>query len=148
MELKDAIEISRIISKAPEERIPMILSVLEKADVTIGGMEELDEWRAFKDMNAIVDLDEFMAALEEKFSSRLDGGRYKIPTGDFGDFCKEHKLKPTPVRRWLAKKGIIETSKDGEKTNYTVPTTIDGKHLRCVLVNQDWRQRRIQEEGR
>ena len=29
MELKDAIEIARIISKTSEERLPMILSVLE-----------------------------------------------------------------------------------------------------------------------
>ena len=47
MELKDAIEISRILSKAPEERIPMILSVLEKAEVSIEGLEELEEWKAY-----------------------------------------------------------------------------------------------------
>lgn len=139
MELKDAIEISRIISKAPEERLPMILSVLEKADVTINGIEELEEWKTYHEMNAIVDFDEFMTALMERFSDRMDGERYKIPTSDFGEFCHDQKLKPTPVRRWLAKKGVIETSKDGDKTNYTVPTTIDGKRLRCIIVKRDWR---------
>ena len=138
MELKDAIEMSRILSKAPEERIPMILSVLEKAEVSIEGLEELEEWKAYKDMNAVMDLGEFMEELEKKFAERLDGGKYKIPTADFSEFCREKKLKPTPVKRLLAKKGIIETVTDNGKTGNTIPTRLDGKLTRCVIVKKGW----------
>jgi hypothetical protein len=138
MELKDAIEISRIISKAPEERLPMILSVLEKAEVSIDGLDELEEWKTYKDMNAIVDFGEFMEAFKKRFAGRLDNDRYKVPTAEFGEFCKEQKLKPTPVRRWLAKKDIIEVGTDNGKINYTVTATIDGKTMRCVVVKAEW----------
>ena len=148
MELKDAIEISRIISKAPEERLPMILSVLEKADVSIGGLEDLEEWKAYKDMSAIIDLDEFMASFEKKFKEKLDGGRYRIPTGEFSEFCRDRKLKPTPVRRLLARKGAIETCAEGSKTSYTLPVNIDGKRLRCVVVKADWKECDHSEEDK
>lgn len=140
MELKDAIEISRIISKAPEERLPMILSVLEKADVNIGGLDDLEEWKAYKDMSAVIDLGEFMEFFEKKFKDKLDGGRYRIPTGEFSEFCRERKLKPTPVRRLLARKEIIETCTEGSKTSYTIPVNMDGKRLRCVVVKEDWKK--------
>ena len=138
LDLKDAIEISRILCKAPEERLPLILSVLGKAEVNIEGLEELEEWKSYKDMSAVIDLGEFMEELEKKFPERLDGERYRIPTADFSEFCREKKVKPTPVKRLLAKKGIIETSTDNGRTGNTVPTRLDGKLVRCVIVRKDW----------
>lgn len=147
LEIKDAIEISRILSKCPEERIPMILSALEKADVTIDGLDQLEEWKAYKDMTCIIDLDDFLKALKEKFSGRFKDGFYKIPTAEFGEFCKELKLKPTPVRRYLAKKDLIETGTDKGKTNYTMTANIDGKVRRCVVIREEGGNNEAAEES-
>lgn len=138
--LEDAIKISQILAKAPEERIPMILSVLEKADVSIDGLEELEEWRIYKDMSTVIDLAEFMEKLEKKFSGRLEKGFYKIPTVEFSEFCISLKLKPRLVRQLLARKGAIETAEAGKKTEYTLPVRLDGKRMRCVVARKDWRQ--------
>ena len=134
MELKDAIEIARIISKAPAERLPMILSVLEKVSITIEGLEELDEWR-LREMAAIVDFEDFKKSIKEKFAKQLKDGRYIIPAVEFTEFCKEYNLNPSPTRRWLAKKGVIEINTKKGKTNYTVNQYINGKHMRCVVLD-------------
>ena len=139
MELQDAIRISKILCYAPDERIPLILSALEKADVYIDGLEELEEWKTYKDMNAIVDLSEFMESFEDRFGNHLIDGKYRVPTAEFKEFCREHKLKPTSVRRWMARRGIIQAARSGEKINYTIPERIGGKIMRCVVVKEDWR---------
>lgn len=43
LSIKEAIEISRILCKAPEERLAMILAVYEEAGIIISGLEELEE---------------------------------------------------------------------------------------------------------
>ena len=67
MTIEDAIKISKILAGAPEERLPMILSVLEKADVVISGLEELEEWKIFKDMAEIIDIENFVREIFEAF---------------------------------------------------------------------------------
>ena len=52
--VEDAIRISKILCTANEERLPMILNVFEKAGVYIGGLEELEDWKAFKAERRIV----------------------------------------------------------------------------------------------
>lgn len=133
MELKEAIEIARIISKAPAERLPMILSVLEKVSITIEGLEELDEWR-LREMAAIVDFEDFKKSIKEKFTKQPKG-KYIIPAVEFTEFCKEHNLNPSPTRRWLAKKGVIEINTEKGKTNYTVNQYMNGKPMRCVVLD-------------
>lgn len=132
MELEDAIKVSKILCQAPEERIPMILSVLEKADVSIGGLDELEEWRSFKDQAALVDIQEFKNDLIKEFPE--DGDVIKIPVAEFNEFCRKRKLKPTLTKRALAKKGIIREIRDGDKVNYTEAAWKDGKTIRCVVI--------------
>lgn len=132
MELEDAIKISKILCQAQEERIPMILSVLEKADVTINGFEELEEWRAFKDQASLIDIEEFKQGLFAEFPSSED--IIKIPIAEFNEFCKKRQLKPTLTKRALAKKGILRENRDGEKVNYTEAVWKDGKTIRCVVI--------------
>lgn len=147
IELKDAIEISRIISKTPEERIPLILSTLEKADLQIEGFEELEEWKMIHELNAIIDLNDFMTAFVEKFGDKLSEGYYTVPTQDFSSFCEEQKLRPAPVRRWLAKKGIIEhVDEKGGKISYTKTKKVEGKATRCVIIREDWNNTENKEE--
>lgn len=137
IELKDAIEISRILAKAPQERLPMILSVFEKAELTIEGLEELEAWAISKNRNNIIELDEFMKSLDERF--KLSENDYRIIASEFTTFCAEMKLDAKAVRAWLARKGVIKSEESGNKTSYTVTQRIDGKTVRCIIVNKDWR---------
>lgn len=137
IELKDAIEISRILAKAPQERLPMILSVFEKAELTIEGLEELEAWAISKNRNNIIDMDEFMCELDERF--KLSESEYRIIASEFTAFCSERKLDARAVRGWLARKGVIKSEESGGKTSYTITQRIDGKTVRCILVNKDWR---------
>ena len=134
LDIKSAIQISKILAAAPEERIPMILSVLERADITVNGLEELEEWKALKDQAYLVDVNEFIDGLKEAFPE--DGDFMKIPVKQFGDFCHERKLKPSLVKRLLVKHGFLVPSKDKEKLEYTETVWKDGKAVRCVVISK------------
>jgi antitoxin component of RelBE/YafQ-DinJ toxin-antitoxin module len=133
MEISDAIKIAKILAMAPEERLPLILSVLEKADVTLEGLEELEEWKAIKEQSLLIDLEELRSELLKAFPG--GGDIVKIPAGDFNEFCKRKKLRPTLTRRALARKGFIRTNggEDG-KLNYTENAWINGRAVRCVIL--------------
>lgn len=143
MTIEDAIKISKILAGAPEERLPMILSVLEKADVVISGLEELEEWKIFKDMAEIIDIENFVREIFEAFgdfawTSPDDTGAewLRIPATEFSAYCKRKRLRPTPTKRALARKGCLRISQTAEKTEYTAPALIDGRTVRCVFIRK------------
>ena len=43
--VRDAIRIAQIIARAPEQRLTMIMSALELADITLEGLEEIEAFR-------------------------------------------------------------------------------------------------------
>ncbi len=134
MDIKDAIKISQIISQAPEERIPMILSVLEKAEVSINGLDELEEWKAFKDQSVLIDLQQFIKELLKAYPA-AEEGLSKIPIAEFNEFCKARKLRATPVKKLLSKTGWLRTNEENTgKINYTETAYVDGKIIRCVAI--------------
>ena len=144
--IDDAIKISKILAGAPEERLPLILSVLEKAEVEINGLEELEEWKLFKDMAEIVDIQDFVRELCSTFSGYAwefadcgESGGLRIPAAEFSAFCKKKKLRPTPTKRALAKKGYLRTAGNasGDKVEYTAAAQIDGKVVRCVFIRKE-----------
>ena len=125
---------SKILASAPEERIPMILSVLEKAEVNIGGLEEMEEWKAFEAMAVIIDLEEFVEQLRKDFPNAATDGGLRILATEFSAYCKKQKIRPTILKRALAKKGYIKPVTDGDKVGYTETVWIDGKAVRCVVI--------------
>lgn len=138
--IDEAINISKILCKAPEERIPMILSVLERADVSIDGLAELEEWKALKDQAYLIDVQELVEELKDKFR-RVDliyKDRILIPVKEFSDFCRGKNLKPILVKRVLARMGYIVTYKNGDMVEYTQPVYLSGKVSRCVVI---WKER-------
>lgn len=133
LDIKNAIQISKILATAPDERIPIILSVLEKADLIISGLEELEEWKALKEQAYLVDVNEFIDALKEAFPD--EGDPMKIPVKQFSDFCHERKLKPSLVKRLLVRHGfLIPNAAEKEKLEYTETVWKDGKAVRCVVI--------------
>lgn len=135
LDIKNAIQISKILATAPDERLPMILSVLEKADLVISGLDELEEWKALKEQAYLVDVQEFMDALKAAFPE--EGDSMKIPVKQFGDFCHERKLKPSLVKRLLVRHGFLVPGVNSrDKQEYTETAWKDGKAVRCVVISK------------
>lgn len=137
IELKDAIEIARILSKVPEERMKLVLSVFDNAGLTIDGLEELEVRIVCRDRNTIVDFKDFMGKVGERFADSFDGTCYTIPTSMFTEFCGDLELDPRAARAWLARKGCLKTCTEKDKVNYTVTRSIDGKAVRCVVLKKN-----------
>ncbi len=145
LDIKSAIQISKILAEASEERIPMILSVLEKADLVISGLEELEEWKTLKEQAYLVDVHEFMDALKEAFPE--DGDLMKIPVKQFANFCHERKLKPILVKRLLVKHGFLVPGVNSrDKQEYTETAWKDGKAVRCVVISKN-KTDHLKEDG-
>lgn len=132
LSVDDAIRISKVICAASEERLPMILSVFDKAGVYIGGLDELEEWKAFKDQAYIVDLEAFVEALFENGEVYVDRVEYRPEK--FNAECKKFNVKPSCAKRALHRKGYLKTAMDGLKLSYTVPVWKDGKAERRVVI--------------
>ncbi len=121
LDVKTAIQIAKILAAAPEERLPMIIGVFEKAEVNIEGLEELEEWKAMNKATAIIDIYEFRNSLIQERA--LIDGEYRIKNQDFNEFCKERKISPRLARKSLYDHGMIRTCMDKGKICYTVPMT-------------------------
>lgn len=121
LDIKTAIQIAKILAAAPEERLPMILGVFEKAEVDIEGLTELEEWKAMNKATAIIDIYEFRNSL---IQSHIEtDGEFRIKNQDFNEFCKERKISPRLARKSLYDHGMIRTCMDKGKICYTVPMT-------------------------
>lgn len=128
----EAIKISKIICSVSEERIPIIISVLEKAGISINGLDELEEWRALKEQAYIIDMNEFVAELIKKSSP--EATEVLLNPKEFEEICKKFNVKPSCAKRALHSKGLIKTARENSKLNYTIPVWIDGKTERRVVI--------------
>lgn len=132
LSIDEAIKISKILCSVSEERIPIILSVLERAGLTIGGLDELEEWKALKDQAYIVDMDDFVDTIircgEQKEDSVL------LRPREFESVCKAFNVKTSCAKRALHRKGLIKTNLENDKLNYTIPVWIDGQVERRIVI--------------
>lgn len=119
LDIKTAIQIAKILAAAPEERLPMILGVFEKAEVDIEGLTELEEWKALTRGTSLIDTAEFIKGITAD-RQQVDG-EYRIKVQDFNEFCSTKKISARCARKHLYEHGLIRTSTDKGKVNYTVP---------------------------
>lgn len=143
IELKDAIEISRIIAKAPEERLAMIISIFEEADLSISGLEDLEAWAVSRDGSLIIDADEFIRAVNDEFHLKSS---CNIPASDFTKFCSEMGFDARAIKKWLAKRGAIQVEDSNGKTGYTRVVKTEGKNVRCISFNPEWVSGHVKED--
>lgn len=136
LSIKEAIEISRILCKAPEERLVMILAVYEEAGIIISGLEELEEWKSLKDQSSLIDIQEFLEDLEIQYPAD-EKGDIRIRPDQLQKVCDEWKVKVSCCKRILARKGYLKTHMDGSKLNYTVTLWVDGQSQRFVVINRE-----------
>ncbi len=113
----------------------MILSVLEKADLTINGMDELEEWKLLKEQSYLIDIKEFAADLVRDAPEQDTEVLIKPTT--FNEICKQKNLKPSCAKRLLNKHGYLRTCMDGEKLSYTVPVWIEGQSRRHIVIRKE-----------
>ena len=118
LDIKTAIQIAKILAAAPDERIPMILDVFSKAQVDINGLDELAEWRALDKQAALIDTDAFV----------------RVP--EFNHFCSTKGVSARYARKHLYESGMLRSSTDNGKINYTCPVqaTDTKKTERCVCI--------------
>lgn len=134
LDIKTAIQIAKILAAAPDERIPMILDVFSKAEVDIDGLDELAEWRALNKQTALIDTDAFVKELT-KGREQTDG-EYRIKVPEFNQFCNAKGVSARYARKHLFESGLLRSSTDNGKTNYTCPVQdADTKKTeRCVCI--------------
>ena len=136
--IEEAIRISKILCQAPEERISMILSVLDKAQVHIDGLEDLEEWKALKDQAYIIDMEEFVEALTK--GSGEEQNEVLLTTKEFAEVCKKFNVKPSCAKRALHKKGHIKATEYNGRLEYTVPVYVDKNKIerRIIILKKVW----------
>lgn len=138
LNIDDAIRISKILCQAPEERIPMILSVLDKANVHINGLDDLEEWKAMKDQAYIIDMDDFLKELTK--GSIEEQSEVLLTTKEFIEVCKRFNVKPSCAKRALHKKGYIKVTEYNGRLEYTVPVYVEKNKIerRIVILKKVW----------
>ena len=134
VDIKVAIQIAKILAAAPNERIPMILDVFEKADVEINGLDELSEWIALSRQTALIDTEDFVKELIR--DREMTESEYRIPTSEFNSYCSLKGVSARYARKHLYEKGFIRSGTDKKKINYTlsVPDPNTKKQIRCVCI--------------
>lgn len=140
--MNQAIQVARIVSFAPEERLPMILDIFSQAGLEIAGMEAIEALKeAAKKRAQIEDLEEFLEGLT-KLSPEING-EHRIRTETFNAYCKKQHQRERIVKRGLAEMDLIRVTVIGSKTEFSVviynPVTKQSE--RCVCVYSDWRRR-------
>ena len=143
LSIEEAIKISKIISSVSEERIPIILNVLERAGVSINGLEELEEWKALKDQAYIIDMEEFVSELTKNSSPKEF--EVLLKPKEFEDVCRQFNVKPSCAKRALHRKELIRTTQENNKLNYTIPVWIDGKVERRVVILKRGKPKEVAE---
>ena len=105
-----------------------------KAQVDINGLDELAEWRALDKQTALIDTDAFVTELTK--DKELEDGEYRIRVPEFNHFCSTKGVSARYARKHLYESGMLRSSTDNGKINYTCPVqaTDTKKTERCVCI--------------
>lgn len=142
LDLKTAIQIAKIVSTVPEERMPIIWDIFNQAGLDIGGLDEMAEWKALTRQTFLIDTEQFLTGITD--GREAVSGEYRIAVEEFNDYCRRQKLSARCTRKHLAETGVIRTAKLASgKTDYTVTVCEAGTNrtYRCVCVYEDWKNR-------
>ncbi|MGN1318327.1 MAG: hypothetical protein ACI4VF_04870 [Lachnospirales bacterium] len=136
IDVETAIKISRIIAYCPEERLPMILDVFNKAEIDIDGLDELVVLKTKSKLGILIDTEDFVAEVKELGKER--NGEILIDVATFNEFCKKKNIQPRLARKHLYQEGYIRAIQERRKVVYSVPMYENGKNTRYVVFkNRD-----------
>lgn len=139
LDIKAAIQIAKIVSHAPEERLPMILDIFSQAGIEISGMETIEALKEVaKKKMQIENMEEFLEGIT-KLSEPIRG-EHRILVEVFDNYCKKHGENSRNVRRTLAEMSLIRinTLATG-KQNFSVPvySPVTKQIARCICIKSD-----------
>lgn len=139
---RDAIRIAQIIARAPEQRLTMIMSALELADINLEGLEEIEEFRRTRSSADLVDVKDLLRKLDETLSASAsatlkeeDGSRwyeYRLTAKEFSELCIKSGVNPKGARRLLVEKGYLQLDSAG-KSSIAIRGA-DGKTVRVTVL--------------
>ena len=141
LKVDEAIRIAKIIEYCPADRLPLIMDVFKQANIDVTSLESV----ARETLDGVDEIDTIKAEdyLENlkndyDFEEYKDGdGAYRIPCVEFNSICQVSGINSPWFRSTLAKMGLLQVSTDGGRRKYSVPTRIDGKLVRCVVLRMD-----------
>lgn len=141
LDIKQAIQIAKIVATAPEERLPLIMDIFSKAGVDIEGLDEMLTEAGLDHQARLIDTGEFVLNIVDKAVARGDiipaDDEFRIPADKFNAICKESNIRPRLARKLLAEGGYIRTwESPTKKTEYTI-SVWDAKEntsKRCVRI--------------
>jgi len=139
LDIKAAIQIAKIISHAPEERLPMILDVFGQVGIEISGMEAIEELKEV--MQKRIHIDNLDSILEDITKmAPVTNGEHRIPVEMFDRYCDGLGVSTRNLRRTLAEMGILRLNTYG-KQNFSIPVYNPNTKAiqRCICVKEDWR---------
>lgn len=138
--LKEAIQIAKIIMVVPEERMPIIREVFEMAGVDIESLGEIEEFKALTEQETLEELYELLECVAK--GREITNGEYRISPQEFKSICEEKGLNAHRARGQLAGLGIIRQSAWTGGHAVTVCTVReDGSTVRRICIYEDWRAR-------
>jgi len=137
--LKEAIQIAKIIMVVPEERMPIIQEVFSKAGVDIETLSKVEEFKVLmgEDIDTLAGLLEIVTNGKQAAS-----GVYRIDPQEFNQVCKDNELNPAQIKSQLASLNLIrQSSWKGGHTVTACTVREDGRPVRRICVYEDWMQR-------
>lgn len=130
--VETAIKIARIIAYCPEERLPMIVDVFDKAEIDINGLDELVELKAKSKLNVLINTEEFVR--DVKKLGRVKDNETFISIYAFNEFCKERDIPTRAARKHLYQEGYLRAVKERKKLVYSVSVYENGKNMRYIVL--------------
>lgn len=143
--VRDAIRIAQIIARAPEQRLTMIMSALELADITLEGLEEIEAFRKVRNGSELVDTNDFISKIRELLGDKdaaikeVSGktyDEYALTAKEFTDLCIAAEVNPKSARRFLAERGYLILDSSGR--NSVIRRNADGKPTRMTVIRVPW----------
>jgi len=141
--IRQAVQVAKILVNAPEERLPMILDVFSQAGLDIAGMEEIGALKEIARKRMQIDDLEGMLCKLTKLAKPVSH-EYRIPVEMFDSCCRDEGNDSRKVRRILAEMELIRISTlSSGKQNFSVSVyNPETKQItRCICVAEDWRKR-------
>lgn len=139
---RDAIRIAQIIARAPEQRLTMIMSALELADITLEGLEEIEDFRRTRNSADLVDVKDLLQKLDDALSAsstatlKEEGEKrwyeHRLTAREFSELCIRAGVNPKGSRRLLAEKGFLQLDSAGKSSITTKGA--DGKTIRITVL--------------
>lgn len=142
LDINQAIQIAKLLSTAPKDRLDLILSVFREADLDLGNIEDIRCLSGTVHHLCDVDTESIVRELTSDMKT-VSNREYRVSVQDFNEFCKSKSISPNLVKKHLAGVGIIRISTANGRINYTCAAYNDEekKPQRYICIYKDWEER-------